>query len=246
MSEISNFPKVTTAEASDCDGLGNSIVGYMIFDGEFIPVIYGPERNAVSISGTLQERGVNMTGWSLTVIDQISSDGRYLVGVARYQGTSTLSRIDLQTTKALHDVKLDLVQTGYYGSSRLNTITVQLQLTNGQISTHFLRKASDGYFHLKTYLEGQVRARITASGFLSRVVDLTIDDNVASIALNNGDVDRDDVIGLFDYLRLSAAFDSAVGDPEFDADADIDGDGVVSLFDYLTLSANFDRAGESF
>lgn len=66
----------------------------------------------------------------------------------------------------------------------------------------------------------------------------------ADFFLINGDVDGDNTIGLFDYLILSDAFDSSIGDTNFVADADLDQDGVVSLFDYLILSNNFDLQGD--
>lgn len=62
--------------------------------------------------------------------------------------------------------------------------------------------------------------------------------------LDNGDADDDEVVSVFDYLILSDAFDTASGDPGWDARADFDGDGVISVFDYLILSENFDKSGD--
>ncbi len=61
--------------------------------------------------------------------------------------------------------------------------------------------------------------------------------------LINGDVDGDDYVGTDDYLRLSQAFDSSVGDGNYDRNADLDGDGYVGTDDYLILNKNFDQQG---
>ena len=60
----------------------------------------------------------------------------------------------------------------------------------------------------------------------------------------NGDIDGDNSVTVFDYDRLSAAFDASAGDAGYDAAADLDGDGTVSVFDYDILSRNFDLVGD--
>lgn len=93
------------------------------------------------------------------------------------------------------------------------------------------------------------------TGCLSKLVaaNLTInaDTTLPSITLLSGDVDGDDVVSVFDYIRLSDAFDSsAYGGPgggptaNWDPASDLDRDGVVSIFDYLLVSDNFDRLGD--
>jgi len=62
--------------------------------------------------------------------------------------------------------------------------------------------------------------------------------------LLGGDIDGDNSVTVFDYDRLSAAFDSAPGAANWDAEADIDGDGTVTVFDYDILSSNFDVTGQ--
>jgi hypothetical protein len=61
----------------------------------------------------------------------------------------------------------------------------------------------------------------------------------------NGDIDGDDEISILDYLALSAAYETASGQPGYSADADLDGDGEVSILDYLILSRNYGLAGEA-
>lgn len=62
-------------------------------------------------------------------------------------------------------------------------------------------------------------------------------------SLINGDCDNDNVVSIFDYILMSNAFDTALGDGLYDARADLDGDNVVSIFDYIILSNNFDLVG---
>ncbi len=62
--------------------------------------------------------------------------------------------------------------------------------------------------------------------------------------LINGDIDDDNAITVFDYIELSAAFDTFAGDPGFNERADLDRDGSVSVFDYILVSQNFDTEGD--
>lgn len=56
-----------------------------------------------------------------------------------------------------------------------------------------------------------------------------------------GDVDGDGDVSIYDYIRLSDAFDSMPGDANWNWGADLDRDDVVSIYDYIELSDNFDR-----
>gem|GEM_PF-3515628 len=66
----------------------------------------------------------------------------------------------------------------------------------------------------------------------------------ALATLVNGDIDGDNAVTVFDFDRLSQAFDTTSGDAAWDASADLDGDGLVTVFDYDILSRNFDLVGE--
>ncbi|MBL8088311.1 MAG: hypothetical protein JNM85_09630 [Chthonomonas sp.] len=62
-------------------------------------------------------------------------------------------------------------------------------------------------------------------------------------AMLNGNCNGDDEIDFFDYLAISASYDSNVGDPQYSASADLNEDGTVDLFDYLILSSNYEQSG---
>ncbi|MBS1705675.1 MAG: hypothetical protein JST40_07355 [Armatimonadetes bacterium] len=75
----------------------------------------------------------------------------------------------------------------------------------------------------------------------------------ADFSLINGDIDRDDMVTIFDYVTLSDYFDKSSADTDWNTvgangfapvDADVDRDGVVTIFDYLTISNNFDMSGD--
>lgn len=109
---------------------------------------------------------------------------------------------------------------------------------------------------------GQCDIVLKPQGFLSRKIPLTLGETLSAgsvtetfyeitgsapidLTFINGDCDDNDVINTDDYLILSDAFDTSVGDGDFDSRADIDGSGTVTTDDYLILSNNFDLSGEA-
>lgn len=65
-----------------------------------------------------------------------------------------------------------------------------------------------------------------------------------NFSLLNGDCDGDNYVSTDDYLILSNAFDTIVGDELYDERGDLDGTGYVNTDDYLILSDNFDIYGD--
>ncbi|MBL8086471.1 MAG: hypothetical protein JNM85_00175 [Chthonomonas sp.] len=65
-----------------------------------------------------------------------------------------------------------------------------------------------------------------------------------NVSLINGDCNGDNVIDLFDYLILSSAYETALGDPGFLPAADLNGDDAVDFFDYLILSQEYEAQGD--
>jgi|GEM_PF-6620186 len=64
------------------------------------------------------------------------------------------------------------------------------------------------------------------------------------IQITLGDINQDNYIGTDDYLALSASFDLAPEELNFDSRADLNGDGEVGTDDYLILNENFDISGD--
>lgn len=92
------------------------------------------------------------------------------------------------------------------------------------------------------------RLAVRVPGWLGRLAgDEALPQGVRGCGLlhgQNGDVDGDNQVTVFDYDRLSAAFDARPGDAQWDPAADLDGDGQVTVFDYDLLSASFDAVGD--
>lgn len=80
----------------------------------------------------------------------------------------------------------------------------------------------------------------TSLGTITFTTDDVTDQNASLI---NGDCDNNNLINTDDYLILSGAFDTTIGDPGYLAGADLDGNGLVNTDDYLILSNNFDNVG---
>jgi hypothetical protein len=76
------------------------------------------------------------------------------------------------------------------------------------------------------------------------VADVVSEHSVVNFSLTNGDVNGDNYVGTDDYILLSGAFDTVMGDPAYLPTADLNGDGVVNTDDYLILSEHFDTYGE--
>jgi hypothetical protein len=92
---------------------------------------------------------------------------------------------------------------------------------------------------------GAVGVRAKAIHWLSSVTTCLPALNPANVdlTLRNGDCDNDNVVSIFDYIEISNAFDSVVGDALYSVGADLDGDGAVSIFDYIIMSEHFDQMG---
>ena len=96
--------------------------------------------------------------------------------------------------------------------------------------------------------DATIKLRIKGRKWLSTVTPSTSQTDgtywMPTVLLTNGDCNNDNVVTTDDYLILSDAFDTTVGDPGYDARGDLDGDGFITTDDYLILSDSFDLSGE--
>jgi len=126
-------------------------------------------------------------------------------------------------------------------------VTVRLSpVEGGEIVERSAALDAQGRFEVDSPLSGPVRVRVKAPTWLAESRSVVVGPTGAAFGeatLRNGDVDGDDVVTVFDFDRLSRAFDAATGDPAWDAAADLDGDGAVTVFDFDILSRNFDGVG---
>jgi hypothetical protein len=94
---------------------------------------------------------------------------------------------------------------------------------------------------------GSYTLHVKGAKWLARDLQVTVPNGAPAaidITLLAGDVNGDNVVDLNDFSELAAAFGSAVGDANWDANADLNCDGVVDLMDFGLLAANFGAQGD--
>jgi hypothetical protein len=122
------------------------------------------------------------------------------------------------------------------GTTSLGTYAAVLG-TGGAFNFAITNRAPGTYDLLikdSTFLRGRVsNVVLSSNGGISS----------ASFSLINGDVDGDNEVSILDYIEVSNAYDTQVGDPGYSAAADLDKDGFVSILDYLIVSTNYELQG---
>ena len=145
-------------------------------------------------------------------------------------------------------VKLKLDFDSWTGASLPATADYALRKADGTpVSSGTVAVAANGMIEIPKPAAGDYELLVKSSGFLRKKVAFTqgastVD--LGTVSLVNGDIDGDNAVTVFDYDALSAAFDSAPGDANWNPAADLDGDLAVTVFDYDILSQNFDRQGD--
>lgn len=170
------------------------------------------------------------TGFNTGMFD-LYSVTRYAVGAKRVSGRITLENtfLDQSTipvTLSLLDGQGQVVES----KNIFTSSSGDFETSFASVGTFTLR--ADGSTWLRKNL-GQITLQAT-SGYVP----------VPAVLLLNGDVDGDEVVSIFDYIRVSNSFDLYFTDQGFDPAADLDGDLAVSIFDYIVMSDNFDKQGD--
>jgi subtilisin-like proprotein convertase family protein len=178
--------------------------------------------------------------WILTVSDRGLSDTGTLVS---YSATARLGDLIPATTTISGNVDLlELADADPAGQQV--TFIVRQGATN---TPYNVTLGAGGAYSFAATQVGTADLIVKGRNWLSRKVSaITLNGSAQTrnFSLINGDVDGDDSVSILDYLELSAAFDSQVGDPGYLPRIDLDDDGFVSILDYLILSANYDLIGE--
>ncbi|MBS1705607.1 MAG: hypothetical protein JST40_07010 [Armatimonadetes bacterium] len=175
--------------------------------------------------------------------------GSHAVFSATFNGEEDLYHVRLPAPAVTVSGTVNLSDS--LGAPTGNPLAVQVRNASGALvqSTTATLGSTGGYsFALDPNLVHQsLTITVKASHWLAKAVTSSPIDLVGKSGVNysliNGDVDGDNSITIFDYSALSAAFDSSVGDGNYNAEADLDGDGSITIFDYLILSSNFDLFG---
>lgn len=105
-----------------------------------------------------------------------------------------------------------------------------------------------GYFSWQTNLRGNYDLYALGATWLRKKIGtININDTWGSYAegsLINGDANADNYVGTDDYIFVSGAFDTSLGEPGWDRRGDLDKDNYVGTDDYLILSSNLDSTGD--
>ncbi|MEM7799838.1 MAG: LamG-like jellyroll fold domain-containing protein, partial [Chloroflexota bacterium] len=106
---------------------------------------------------------------------------------------------------------------------------------------------TSGDFTVAGMLPGEYEVAVkTDTGLqLVQTMTLVVGSNSADFGtVLSGDANGDNEVTLVDFSILSATFNLAEGDPNYDSRADFNGDGEVTALDFSILASNFNVTGE--
>lgn len=121
-----------------------------------------------------------------------------------------------------------------------DTLDIDVSNANGPLGTFSVIRSGNGTYHL-SLPKGLVTATTKPFGFLRKTLYPSVpNQNVVTVDFDliNGDVDDDNMIGLYDLNLLFLNFDSA------HPVTDLDGDGAVDIFDLTIMVAGFGLLGD--
>lgn len=138
----------------------------------------------------------------------------------------------------------------FVGSRTSIPVTVQIRQpgTATVVESYTVSLSSTGAYSFLTTQVGTFDIAFKASHWLRKVLkNVSISASGAagvSPALVNGDANGDNAIDVLDFNKLSLAWRSTPGSPNWNPDADLNGDGTVDILDWNILSRNWRRAGD--
>lgn len=114
------------------------------------------------------------------------------------------------------------------------------------LQTHTVILDGQGRFRLRTPLQGTYDLSLKGAHWLRQTLANVSLRSTAQVvfALQNGDVDGDNEVGLLDLGALVAAFGTAPGETGWNPNADLDGDEEVNLNDFGILVRQFGATGD--
>ncbi len=186
----------------------------------------------------------------------------FYVHVDGPDGTFESNRVTFTLGLVGNEKQIDcqMLDAGYAGVWYSWPFDVQIYQGPNLVGTDTAIPDPDGTFHLDQNLpSGDLSLLIHGGHWLSKRKTVTVANGFSmgnTVAMLNGDIDKDNVITVFDYGVLSTYFDRSVDDgitPDYwtpgpdgfaPIDADLDEDGAVTVFDYGYINDNFDKAGD--
>lgn len=201
--------------------------------------------DAIGAGGTVQI--------PVTLNDAASGDLYYIVAVIQEPDgrTSSLSqvwRLELDPTAATADLTGSFTMEGRsdYGVDLTVDVYEVGQTTPAYSFTP--TATSGGEFTVTGIAPGTYEIAVKHSNTLQVVETLTLaaGGNTADFGeLLAGDANDDNLVSALDFSILAGAYNSQVGDANYDARADFNGDGFVTGLDFSLLAGNFNVAGEN-
>ncbi|MBL8087436.1 MAG: hypothetical protein JNM85_05100 [Chthonomonas sp.] len=129
-------------------------------------------------------------------------------------------------------------------------VTIQLKQAGNVLDTKIVNLDASGNYSFVTSVGGTYDIVAKASHWLSdKQSNVFIGDSAVTdvnFSLINGDCNGDNTVDFFDFLVMSAGYESTTGDPAYTANigADLNGDGSIDLFDYFVMSEAWELQGE--
>jgi|GEM_PF-4232596 len=233
-----------------------------------------PQQIAVAPNGDVYVAVFSTPGSGLQRFDANGNLVRFYGDLARIRGVGFLDNGDVVTTDGatvwatvpdtgadrellrtgsyqyvtrveFHPVRGQVTLQDWHGEVAGRTVTLELTEEGLPAGTKDVTLDAAGRFEWSTSRQGNYGIRIKTGHWLGETQTVTLGGpRDVAWSLVNGDIDGDNVVTVFDYDALSAAFDSVPGDANWNPAADLDGDLAVTVFDYDILSQNFDRQGD--
>jgi uncharacterized membrane protein len=233
--------------ANDASPDSSVIVGYgRSADGQRA-VIWTPDFGVELLSDVLTSSGVANSTMTLQAATGIAADGRTIAG----WGLNVGGNIEAFVAKFVPRMLTGQVTfPGYLGDvAEVKGMLEYRNHANGNlIAKSEIKLATSGQFKIRPLAREVCDIRLIFPSYLVKKiasVDCSVDtiSNVNATVLA-GDADNDNTISVFDYILLSDAFDSVLGDSRYAASCDFDGDHSITIFDYILQSENFDMSGD--
>lgn len=226
------------------DALNNPVYVGSVTSNGAIDVTFSPDGQEMFVSDHLGggiDRFLYQSGtdtWTYTTTIPTTSLG----GIAVHQ------EVNLPAGTIAGNINLQ----AYAGTVAGWSVAMEVldQNTLAVLDSEVVSLDAGGNYTFTTAQRGTFRVAAKASHWLRRqrpdtiVLDTTKGASGVSLSLRNGDIDGDNEVGIGDYALLSFAYNSADGDPNWNADADLDGDGEVSIADYAILSDSYGDVGD--
>jgi PKD repeat protein len=108
---------------------------------------------------------------------------------------------------------------------------------------------NSGNFTISNITPGNYKIAVKNIHTLQKVSQLTTigaaNTTINFGSLEEGDVNDNNVVNLFDFSLLLGTYNKASGNPGYDSRADFNGDGVVNLFDFSLLLGSYNKTGQA-